>query len=162
MSGKIEARLRELGIELPEPTAPMANYVPFTVAGNLVFIAGQICQWNGERRHVGKLGAGIGIDEGRDAARLCALNILTHLRTACGGDLDRVRRVVQLRGFVNCTPEFTDMPQVVNGASDLMVEIFGDARTPCARRGRRQLAAGRGGGRGRSDFRDRLTGGARR
>ena len=126
MSGKIEARLAELGIELPEPTAPMANYVPFTVTGNLVFIAGQICQWNGERRHVGRLGAGIGIAEGRDAARLCALNILTHLRTACGGDLDRVGRCVQLRGFVGCTPEFTDMPQIVNGASDLMVEIFGD------------------------------------
>ena len=126
MGGKIEARLGELGIELPEPTAPMANYVPFTVTGNLVFIAGQISQWNGERRHVGKLGAGIGVTEGRDAARLCALNILTHLRTACGGELDRVSRVVQLRGFVNCTPDFTDMPQVVNGASDLMVEIFGD------------------------------------
>ncbi len=126
MGGKIEARLGELGIELPEPTAPMANYVPFTVTGNLAFIAGQISQWNGERRHVGKLGAGIGVTEGRDAARLCALNILTHLRTACGGDLDRVSRVVQLRGFVNCTPDFTDMPQVVNGASDLMVEIFGD------------------------------------
>jgi enamine deaminase RidA (YjgF/YER057c/UK114 family) len=126
MSGKIEARLGELGIDLPEPSAPMANYVPFTVAGNLVFIAGQICQWNGERRHVGKLGAGIGIEEGREAARLCTLNILTHLRTACGGDLDRVRRCVQLRGFVNCTPDFTDMPQIVNGASDLMVEIFGD------------------------------------
>jgi enamine deaminase RidA (YjgF/YER057c/UK114 family) len=126
MSGKIEARLGELRIELPEATAPMANYVPFTVTGNLVFIAGQICQWNGERRHVGKLGDRISIEEGRSAARLCALNILTHLRTACGGDLDRVRRVVQLRGFVNCTPEFTDMPQIVNGASDLMVEIFGD------------------------------------
>src|ERR1044071_9061319 len=126
MSGKIEARLKELGIELPEPTAPLANYVPFTVAGNLVFIAGQICQWNGERRHVGKLGAGIGIADGRDAARLCALNIIAHLRVACGGDLDRVRRVVQLRGFVNCTPEFTDMPAVVNGASGLMVGVFGD------------------------------------
>ncbi|MGD9616959.1 MAG: RidA family protein [Alphaproteobacteria bacterium] len=126
MSGKIETRLGELGIELPEPTAPMANYVPFAAAGHLVFIAGQISQWNGERRHVGKLGAGISIKEGRDAARLCALNILTHLRTACGGDLDRVSRCLQLRGFVNCTPEFTDMPQIVNGASDLMVEIFGD------------------------------------
>ncbi len=127
MSGRIDTRLRELGIELPEPTAPLANYVPFTVAGNLVFVAGQISQWNGERRHVGKLGAGIGTDAGRDAARLCALNVIAHLRVACGGDLDRVRRVVQLRGFVNCTPEFTDMPQIVNGASDLMVEVFGDA-----------------------------------
>jgi enamine deaminase RidA (YjgF/YER057c/UK114 family) len=127
MSGRIEARLKELGIELPEPTSPLANYVPFTVAGSLIFVAGQICQWNGERRHVGKLGADIAIDAGRDAARLCALNIIAHLRVACGGDLDRVRRIVQLRGFVNCTPEFTDMPQVVNGASDLMVEVFGDA-----------------------------------
>ena len=126
MSGRIDGRLKELGIELPEPTAPLANYVPYAVTGNLVFIAGQICMWNGERRHVGKLGAGIGIADGRDAARLCALNILTHLRVACGGDLDRVRRCFQLRGFVNCTPDFTDMPQVVNGASDLMVEIFGD------------------------------------
>lgn len=138
MSAGIEARLKELGVELPEPTAPLANYVPFTLVSTgklalvarpciLVFIAGQICQWNGERRHVGKLGAGISIADGRDAARLCALNLVAHLRVACGGDLDRVRRCVQLRGFVNCTPDFTDMPQVVNGASDLMVEIFGDA-----------------------------------
>ena len=130
MSGKIEARLRELGIELPQPGAPLANYVPFTTSatgsGNLVFIAGQISQWNGERRFVGKLGAGVGIPDGQQAARLCALNILTHLRVACGGDLDRVRRCLRLGGFVNCTPEFIDMPQVVNGASDLMVELFGD------------------------------------
>lgn len=127
MSGKIEARLRELGIELPQAAAPVANYVPFTTCGNLVFISGQISQWQGELRFVGKLGAGIGIAEGRQAARLCALNLLSHLRVACGGDLDRVRRVLRLGGFVNCTPEFTDMPQVINGASDLMVEVFGDA-----------------------------------
>ena len=126
MSGTIDARLRQLGIELPEPAAPVANYVPFAVSGNLVFIAGQICQWNGERRFVGKLGAGITIADGQQAARLCALNILAHLRAACSGDLDRVRRCVRLGGFVNCTPEFTDMPQVVNGASDLMVEVFAD------------------------------------
>ena len=126
MSGTIDARLRQLGIELPEPAVPLANYVPFAVSGNLVFIAGQICQWNGERRFIGKLGAGIGIADGQQAARLCALNILAHLRAACGGDLDRVRRCLRLSGFVNCTPEFTDMPQVVNGASDLMVEVFGD------------------------------------
>ena len=127
MSGTIDARLRQLGIELPEPAAPVANYVPFAVSGNLVFIAGQICQWNGERRFVGKLGAGIDIAGGKEAARLCALNILAQLRAACGGDLDRVRRIVRVGGFVNCTAEFTDMPQVVNGASDLMVEVFGDA-----------------------------------
>ena len=126
MSGKIEARLTELGIELPQPAAPVANYVPFTVSGNLVFISGQICQWNGELRFVGKLGGAISIADGREAAQLCALNILAHLRVACGGDLDRVRRCLRVGGFVNCTPEFTDMPQVVNGASDLMVAVFGD------------------------------------
>jgi enamine deaminase RidA (YjgF/YER057c/UK114 family) len=127
MAGKIEARLTERGIELPQPAAPVANYVAFTISGNLVVIAGQISQWNGERRFIGKLGAGISIPDGQRAARLCALNILSHLRVACGGDLDRVRRIVRLGGFVNCTPEFTDMPQVVNGASDLMVELFGDS-----------------------------------
>jgi enamine deaminase RidA (YjgF/YER057c/UK114 family) len=126
MSGRIEARLKELGIELPLPGVPVANYVPYTISGNLVFISGQLCQWNGELRHIGKLGAGIAIADGQAAARLCALNILAHLRTACGGDLDRVRRCVRLGGFVNCTPEFTGMPQIVNGASDLMVEVFGD------------------------------------
>lgn len=126
MSGRIDARLRELGIELPQPSAPVANYVPYTVAGNLVFVSGQICAWNGQLRHVGKLGGAIGIAEGREAARLCALNVLAHLRAACAGDLDRVRRVLRLGGFVNCTPDFTEMPQVVNGASDLMVDVFGD------------------------------------
>jgi enamine deaminase RidA (YjgF/YER057c/UK114 family) len=130
MSGTIEARLAALGIELPLPAAPVANYVPFTIAGtgggSLVVISGQICVWNGERRYVGKLGAGVSIAEGQAAARLCALNILAQLRVACAGDLDRVRRVLRLGGFVNCTPDFTDMPQVVNGASDLMVEVFGD------------------------------------
>src|SRR5712672_3557855 len=104
MSGKIEARLKELGIELPQPTAPLANYVPFTIAGNLVFIAGQISQWNGERGFVGKLGAGISIDDGQQAARICALNIIAHLRVAAGGDLDRVRRCLRLGGCVNRTP----------------------------------------------------------
>ncbi len=127
MAGRIEARLAERGIELPAAAAPVANYVPFTVSGNLVIVSGQLCVWNGELRFKGKLGAGISIPDGQQAARLCALNILAHLRVACGGDLDRVRRVMRLGGFVNCTPEFTDMPQVVNGASDLMVEIFGDA-----------------------------------
>jgi enamine deaminase RidA (YjgF/YER057c/UK114 family) len=126
MSGTVEARLRQLGIELPQPSAPVANYVPYAVVGNLVFVAGQICQWNGQLRHVGKLGAGIAPAEGREAARLCALNILAHVKAACGGDLDRVSRAVRLGGFVNCTPDFTDLPQVVNGASDLMVEVFGD------------------------------------
>jgi enamine deaminase RidA (YjgF/YER057c/UK114 family) len=127
MAGRIEARLTERGIELPQAAAPVANYVPFTIAGNLVVVSGQLCVWNGERRFIGKLGAGISIADGQQAARLCALNILAHLQVACGGDLDRVRRIVRLGGFVNCRPEFTEMPQVVNGASDLMVELFGDS-----------------------------------
>jgi enamine deaminase RidA (YjgF/YER057c/UK114 family) len=127
MSGRIEARLKELGIELPQPAVPVANYVPYTVSGNIVFISGQLCQWNGELRHIGKLGAAVTIADGQAAARLCALNILAHLKTACGGDLDRVRRCLRVGGFVNCTPEFTDMPQIVNGASNLMVEVFGDS-----------------------------------
>ncbi|MGC2411689.1 MAG: RidA family protein [Stellaceae bacterium] len=126
MSGRIEARLKELGIELPQPAVPVANYVPYTMSGNIVFISGQLCQWNGELRYTGKLGAAVAIADGQAAARLCALNILAHLKTACGGDLDRVRRCLRLGGFVNCTPEFTDMPQIVNGASNLMVEVFGD------------------------------------
>ena len=126
MTGRIDAKLKQLGIELPVLAAPIANYVPFTVSGNLVFIAGQISQWNGERRFVGKLGAAISIADGQQAARLCALNIIAHLQVAAGGDLDRVRRCLRLGGFVNCTPDFTDMPQVINGASDLMVEVFGD------------------------------------
>jgi enamine deaminase RidA (YjgF/YER057c/UK114 family) len=126
MAGRIEARLKELGIELPQAAAPVANYVPFTVSGSLVVVSGQICVWNGARRFVGKLGAGIPLADGQHAARLCALNVLAHLQVACGGELDRVRRILRLGGFVNCTPDFTEMPQVVNGASDLMVEIFGD------------------------------------
>src|SRR3979490_1553685 len=104
MSGKIEARLKELGIELPEPSAPVANYVPFTVSGSLVFIAGQISQWNGERRFVGKLGAAISIADGQQAARLCALNILAHLRAAAGGDLDRGRRCLRRPAVVYSDP----------------------------------------------------------
>ncbi len=127
MSGKIEARLTELGIELPQATAPIANYVPFTVAGNIVVVSGQVSVRGGKPEFVGKLGREVSVVDGQQAARLCALNILAHVKTACGGDLDRVKRVLRLCGFVNCTPEFTDMPQVVNGASDLMVQVFGDA-----------------------------------
>jgi enamine deaminase RidA (YjgF/YER057c/UK114 family) len=127
MSGTIEAKLKELGIELPAATAPVANYVPFTRSGNLVIVSGQVSVRNGKAEFVGKLGREIPTAEGQQAARLCALNILAHLTIACDGDLDRVKRVLRLGGFVNCTPEFTEMPQVVNGASDLMVAVFGDA-----------------------------------
>jgi enamine deaminase RidA (YjgF/YER057c/UK114 family) len=127
MSGTIDARLKELGVDLPAASAPVANYVPFTRSGNLVVVSGQVSVRNGKAEFVGKLGAGISVGDGQQAARLCALNILAHLKTACDGDLDRVTRVLRLGGFVNCTPEFTEMPQVVNGASDLMVQVFGDA-----------------------------------
>lgn len=126
MPGKFEARLAELKLELPEAAAPMANYVPAAQFGGLIFIAGQICQWNGERRFVGKLGREFDVTQGKEAARLCGLNILAQLRHALGGDLDRVARCVRLGGFVNAVPEFADHPLVVNGCSDLMVELFGE------------------------------------
>ncbi len=127
MPGRIDRRLAELKIELPNAAAPMANYVPAVRSGNLLFVSGQICQWNGERRFVGKLGAEISIEQGKEAARLSGLNLLAQTRRALDGDLDRVVRVVRLGGFVNAVPGFTEQPQVVNGASDLMVEVFGDA-----------------------------------
>ncbi|HXU46659.1 MAG TPA: RidA family protein [Thermoanaerobaculia bacterium] len=127
MPSRIDDRLRELGIELPIPSAPGANYVPFVRSGNLVFLTGQLSQWNGERRFIGKLGREFGVDEGRQAARLCALNLIAHLRSALDGDLDRVARCVRLAGFVNSTPDFAGQSQVMNGASDLFVEVFGEA-----------------------------------
>ncbi len=127
MAGKTEARLSELGIELPEAAAPAANYVPYVITGNLVFISGQITMWNGTLMYKGRLGENLSLDDGLAAARLCALNLIAQLKAACDGDLDRVSRCVRLGGFVNCTPDFTDHPKIVNGASDLMVEIFGEA-----------------------------------
>jgi enamine deaminase RidA (YjgF/YER057c/UK114 family) len=127
MPGRIEARLKELSLELPVPSTPGANYVPFVRSGALVFLTGQLSQWNGERRFVGKLGREWGVEEGRQAARLCALNLIAHLKTAAEGDLDRVRRCVRIAGFVNSTPDFLAQSQVINGASDLFVDVFGEA-----------------------------------
>jgi len=127
MAGRIDASLKDKGIELPNASAPAANYVPFVRVGNLVYVSGQVSQWNGERKFIGKLGRELGIPEGQQAARLCALNLVAHARIAAGGDLDRIVRVVRLTGYVNSMPDFIQQPQVVNGASDLMVEIFGDA-----------------------------------
>ena len=126
MAGRIDARLAELGVALPRPATPAANYVPYVVAGNLVFIAGQITFWNGEVRHVGKVGAEFSVEDGKEAARLCALNLLAQLREACGGDLDRVERCVKLGVFVNCVSDFDRQPEVANGASDLIVEVLGE------------------------------------
>ena len=126
MAGRIDANLKAKNIELPNASAPAANYVPFTRTGNLVYVSGQVSQWNGERKFIGKLGAEFGVPEGQQAARLCALNLVAHARVAAGGDLDRVK-VLRLTGYVNSAPDFTGQPQVVNGASDVMVEIFGEA-----------------------------------
>ena len=126
MTGAIDSRLAELGIELPEAPLPAANYVPWVVTGNLVFIAGQVPYKDGKLSHVGKLGDAFTVEDGQACARIVAINILAQLKAACGGDLDRVTRCVKLGGFVNSTPDFTDQPKVVNGASNLIVDIFGD------------------------------------
>ncbi len=126
MAGRIEARLAELKIELPQPGTPLANYVPFVRSGDLLFVSGQVCQWNGERRFIGKLGREISLEQGQEAARLCGLNILAVAKSALG-DLDRILRCVRLGGFVNCVDDFTQQPQVVNGASNLMVDVLGEA-----------------------------------
>jgi enamine deaminase RidA (YjgF/YER057c/UK114 family) len=126
-AGRIEARLREFGISLPEAAAPVANYVPFGVTGSLVVISGQLPLSGGALVATGKLGAGVTLEQGREAARVSFLNLVAQLKVACGGDLDRVRRVVRLGGFIACTAEFTQHAQVMNGASDAAVAIFGEA-----------------------------------
>lgn len=125
MSGTIDAKLAELGISLPESVAPAANYVPFVKTGNLVYISGQIAI-DGDGMRIGKLGDGYSMEDGYAAARLCGVNLISQLKAACDGDLDRVERVVKLNGFVNATGDFTDHPKIINGTSDLMVEVFGD------------------------------------
>lgn len=127
MLSAIERRLAERGLALPAPPVPIANFLPFRVSGGLVFLAGQVNEWNGTVPFVGKLGAEFDVAVGQDAARLCALNLLACLKLACDGALDRVQRCVQVRGFVNCTPAFEQVPAVINGASDLFVAVLGDA-----------------------------------
>jgi len=124
--GRVDARLQELGITLPTPPAPVASYVPYVVSGNLVYVSGQVSV-DASGGIKGKLGDAIEVEEGQAAARLCALNLLAQVKAACGGDLDRVKRVVKLSGFVNVTADFSPIPQVVNGCSDVMVAVFGDA-----------------------------------
>ncbi|MEO0826399.1 MAG: RidA family protein [Cyanobacteria bacterium J06639_16] len=127
MSQNIEARLKALGIELPQPSEPGANYVPYLITGNLLFLTGQLCHWNGERRFIGKLGAEFDIEAGQKAARVCGLNLIAQLQVALDGDLDRVVRTVRLAGYVNSAPDFYGQSQVMNGVSDLFVDVFGEA-----------------------------------
>lgn len=127
MSYRIDARLAELGIELPNASPPAANYVPFIVSGNLLFLSGQIAQWNGERPYVGRVGAEISVEDGIAAARLCGLNLIAWVKLATAGNLDRVSRIIKLGGFVNSAPDFFDQPKIVNGCSDLLVVVFGEA-----------------------------------
>ena len=126
MAGTVEKKLAELGIVLPEPVAPVANYVPFVRTGNFMVVSGQLClDAAGKLVAKGQLGGGVSIDEGTKAARACAINVLAQLKAALG-DLDKIARVVRLGGFINSAPGFPDGPKVMNGASDLMVAVFGD------------------------------------
>jgi enamine deaminase RidA (YjgF/YER057c/UK114 family) len=127
MAGTTEERLGELGITLPTPASPVANYVPFVRTGALLFISGQLClDADGRLVARGKLGAGVSIEHGQSAARACAVNVLAQAKAALG-DLDRIKRVVRLGGFINSDPSFLDGPKVMNGASDLVVAVLGEA-----------------------------------
>lgn len=125
---EIENRLTKLGFTLPEAAAPVANYVPYVISGNMVFISGQISKI-GDNAIGGRLGEDLTIERGQEAAKLSALNLIAQMKAACGGDLSRVKRIVKLGGFVQALPSATqgDIPQVINGCSDIMVAVFGDA-----------------------------------
>ena len=124
--GQFESKLAEMGVTLPEAPAPAANYVPFVQSGNLLHVSGQISK-DGDTLLTGKLGADMDVAGGQAAAKVCAIALLAQVKAACGGDLDRLVRVVKLGGFVNSTPDFVDQPQVINGASDFIGEALGDA-----------------------------------
>ncbi len=126
MAGEIARKLEALGLTLPEPARPAASYIPFVKAGGLLYVSGQISQ-TAEGMLTGRLGDGLGVAEGAAAARACALSLLAQVQAAAEGDLDRLVRVVKLTGFVNSAPSFGDQPKVINGASDLLVEILGEA-----------------------------------
>ncbi len=128
MVNLVDTRLLELGIELPQPTRPkVAKILPTMIVDRLLFVSGMTPQWNGELRFIGKLGREFTLAEGQEAARLCTLNVLAQARDALEGDLSRISRVVNIKGYVNALPEFTAIPDVVNGASELLIDIFGDA-----------------------------------
>lgn len=126
MAGAIDAKLAELGIVIPEVGAPAGTYTGFVQSGNLVFVSGQVAKNDDGSLMTGKLGADLDVEAGRRAARSCALQLIAQAKAACGGDLDRVARVVKLTGFVNAAPDFGEQPKVVNGASELLQQVFGD------------------------------------
>jgi len=127
MAGRIEARLKELGIALPPAAKPIANYVPFTVTGRLVVVSGQLPLKDGAIAFTGKLGEAVTVEQGQESTRLCFINVLAQLREAAGGDLDLVKQVLRLGGFIASVPGFTQQAAVMNGASDLSVAVFGEA-----------------------------------
>ena len=126
MTGTIDARLAELGIELPHAAAPAANYIPYVVTGDLIFVSGQVQFWNGELKGVGNVGRDMDIPAAQEIARICGLNLIAQARAACDGDLDQISGVVKVGGFVNAVPDFDQHPEIINGCSDLMVDVFGD------------------------------------
>ena len=127
MAGHVDAKLQELGIVLPAPMGAIANYVPYAITGNLVVISGQLPAVDGKVAFTGKVSADLTVEQGAAAARQSFINLLAHLKAACDGDLDRVKRVVRLGGFIACPPNFTQHAVAMNGASDLAVAVFGDA-----------------------------------
>jgi enamine deaminase RidA (YjgF/YER057c/UK114 family) len=123
----IDSRLKELGISLPTPPSPVASYVPYVVSGNLVYVSGQVTIAADGLKYVGTVGKEVSLEDGQAAARLCAVNVIAQLKAACGGNLDRVKRIVKVTVFVNAVPGFTQHPEVANGASDLFGAVFGEA-----------------------------------
>ena len=140
MGQTTDERMWELGNELPGPSALGANYVPYLREGRLLFITGQLSQWNGERRYIGRVGQAFDLEEGRAAARLAALNVLAHLRAALDGDLGRVEQCLRLAVYVNSDPAFHGQSKVANGTSDLFLEVFGERAPHSHGGGRRRLA----------------------
>ena len=123
---KVLQRLAELGLTLPNPPVAGGNYLPYRFVGSIVFLPGVISSWNGELKYRGKVGCDLTIEQGYEGAKLCALNLLANLQAAIG-DLDRIKQIIGVNGYVNCVPDFPDSPKVINGASDLLVSVFGDA-----------------------------------
>ncbi len=126
MNASYEENLKEMGVTLPDAPMPAANYVPYVIVGDLVYVSGQISQ-NADGLILGKLGDTLTTEQGAEAAKCCAISLLSQVKAACDGDLDRLVRVVKLTGFVNSTPDYTEQPQVINGASNFLGDALGDA-----------------------------------